>query len=112
VAPLSNTGTDAFPLHHPLRDVQLYASIRGGSLPTRSFAEAPSNYVRFVNGKNPRPVVLPRNWHRHPGLESFDYMLFREPLEVALAHQRLRLVARDGEWALFAVCGGRHRPEC
>lgn len=112
LAPIKKTGTVAFPIHHPVRDVQLYATIRHGGLPSWSFAESPTNYVHYVDQRNPMPKLGAHDWARTPALRRFDYVLLREPLGAALTLKSVTLIARDGGWALFAVCGGRAAPSC
>ncbi len=112
VAPLKQTGTTSFPLLHPLREVQQLATVRHGGLPTTSFAETPMNWVHYRNGRDPMPAIYPQNWAFHPGLSRFDYVLLREPIRPSRAMQRLRRVARDGDWVLLAVCGSKVLPNC
>jgi hypothetical protein len=107
LAPIGPGSTVAFP-GRPLVAVDLYASIRHGTLPNSSFAGYDTNVIRYVDDRNPMPGLRGR-WLGDPRLRRFDYVLLRD------AHERLpglELVSRDGEWELYAVCGSRKRPRC
>lgn len=101
IAPVKNFGTPAFPLSHPVREIQQYATARHGGLPTTSFAVHRGTFVRFVD-RNPMPHLTIHNWHRHRGLSRFDYVLLRKP-PPRTVQRRLTLVERDGEWVLYRV---------
>ena len=110
IAPLGSAETKAF-LNKPIREVQQYATIRKGGLPTTSFAGYGINYVRYVK-RNPKPELFPYNYLRHPQLPEFDYVLLRSPSRTELTSPRLHLERTDGDWALFTVCGSHARPRC
>ncbi|WP_437973165.1 hypothetical protein WMF11_30065 [Sorangium sp. So ce295] len=102
LAPLDAWGaTEAFPAK-PLRAIQEIATVRHGGLPNSSYAGYGMNFIQYVGGKNPMPGLGP-SWLRHPELTRFDYVLLRSPSPALLAHERLELAARDGQWALFSV---------
>ena len=53
------------------------------------------------------PGLSPNAWQGRAGLLRFDYVLLRGPVGLAIERDRgLRLVAKDGDFALFSVCGG------
>lgn len=110
IAPMRDNETRAF-MNHPVREVQQYATIRNGVLPTTSFAGYGVNYVRFVD-KNPKPQLFPHNWLGHPQLTEFDAVLLRRSGPAERGSPRLRLVREDGEWALFDICGSKKTPTC
>jgi hypothetical protein len=111
LAPIGSGATPSFP-SKPLIALELYATIRHGGLPNSSFAGYDYNLIRYVGGKNPMPG-LGANWLGQPGLARFDYVLLRGPTGMAAAKPGvIRSVAHDGEWSLFAVCGGRALPSC
>ena len=110
LAPMKNNETESF-MNHPIREIQQYATIRNGVLPTTSFAGYGVNYVRFVD-KNPKPQLFPHTWLGHRGLTEFDYVLLRNPSPAESGHRRLRFVKSDGAWQLFEVCGSKKRPKC
>lgn len=110
IAPLSSGETKAFQ-NLPIREIQQYATVRKGGLPTTSFAGYGTNYIRYVHG-NPMPDLDARSWLRSGGLTRFDYVLLLRPDRRAFASRRVREVRRDGEWVLFAVCGSRALPKC
>ncbi|KYF80007.1 hypothetical protein BE17_38140 [Sorangium cellulosum] len=60
------------------------------------------NFTQYVGGENPMPGLGP-SWLRQPELTRFDYVLLRSPSPALLVHERIELVARDGQWALFTV---------
>jgi hypothetical protein len=110
-APVGTGSTRAFP-QKPLVAVDLYASIRGGGLPNRSFAGYDINVVRYRDGHNPMPD-LRGDWLTNPALTRFDYVLWRGPTGgPRLRPDRLRLTASDGDWSLYLVCGSRAHPTC
>lgn len=111
LAPIGTGTTAAFP-GKPLVALELYASARHGGLPNASFAGYEINFIRYANGKNPMPGIGAA-WLDHAGLTRFDYVLLRgrEPPNVARS-RRVQVVARDGEWVLFSVCGSKSRPTC
>jgi len=111
-ASLDRVSTISFP-EKPLIELDLYASIRHGGLPNGSFAGYAINFVRYVNDQNPMPGLSPRAWQGSPGLQQFDYVLLRAPVGPLVARDRsLRLVATDGGFTLFSVCGGGTQPPC
>ena len=113
VAPIPKPyATKAFPLHHPLRHLQQYATVRKGGLPTMSFANKKFNYVHWTNGRNPMPFLHAHNWTRHRGLSRFDYVLVRKPNRKVLRLPKIKLLRRDGDWFLFGVCGSAATPSC
>lgn len=101
--------TKTFPVK-PLVHVDMYATARHGGLPNKSFAGYDINVIRYVDGKNPMPS-LNADWARRPDLVRFDWVLLRGHPSPNVS-KRLSLTARDGEWALFAVCGSRKGPAC
>jgi len=101
--------TKSFPVK-PLINLDLYATVRQGGLPNRSFAGYDVNFVRYANGKNPMPG-LGRDWGSRPELTRFDWVLLPNTAEKA-SPKRISFVARDGGWALYAVCGSRKGPVC
>ncbi len=105
-APLDRVSTNSFP-DKPLVGLDLYSSIRHGGLPNASFAGYAINFVRYVNDRNPMPGLSLSAWQGNPGLAQFDYVLLRAPVAPAITRDRsLRLVALEGGFALFSVCGG------
>ena len=111
-APLDRVSTISFP-EKPLIELDLYATIRHGGLPNASFAGYAINFVRYMNERNPMPGLSPYAWQGSPGLLRFDYVLVRAPVSPAIERDpALRLVAKDGGFALFSVCGGGSRPLC
>jgi len=107
-APMVRTDTQAF-VNQPIREVQQYAGVRNGGLPNSSFAGYGMNIVRFKTNENPLPNLSARGWERSPKLLFFDYVLLHETGPLRLSQPELRLVRRDGDWWLYAVCGGPHR---
>jgi hypothetical protein len=101
--------TKSFPVK-PLIHLDLYATVRRGGLPNKSFAGYDVNFIRYANGKNPMPG-LGRDWLARPELARFDWVLLHGQATKALP-KRLSLHARDGEWALYSVCGSRKGPAC
>ncbi|HEY4121522.1 MAG TPA: hypothetical protein VGM56_26835 [Byssovorax sp.] len=96
----------------PLVAIEQYASIRGGGLPSSSFAGYGLNLVRYVGGMNPMPGLIV-GWLESPALTRYDAVLLRGPNPaVAKRGDRLREIAKDGEWTLYAVCGSKARPSC
>ncbi len=86
--------------------------MRRGGLPNASFAGYEIMLVRYVDGRNPMPG-LGSGWIDSPALRRFDYVLLREGAPVPITRKQvLHLVARDGEWMLFAVCGSEALPVC
>ena len=112
LAPLDRVSTGAFP-EKPLAALDLYAAIRHGSLPNASFAGYEINLVRYANNANPMPGLMRGAWQRSPGLKRFSYVLLRASFGSAIERDgTLQLVAKDGEFALFAVCGTGSPPRC
>jgi hypothetical protein len=101
--------TKSFPVK-PLIHVNIYATVRHGGLPNKSFAGYDMLFIRYVGGKNPMPG-LNADWARRPELTQFDWVLLYGAA-AKVPPGRLSLVARDGEWALFSVCGSRKGPAC
>ncbi len=112
LGPIGGGATASFP-GHPLVAVELYATIRKGGLPNTSFAGYDINFIRYAGDRNPMPGIRPSVWLDHRELPRFDYVLTRGATEVIEKRPKTaRLVARDGEFSLFAVCGGRALPRC
>ena len=112
LAPIDRFGTSSFP-GKPLVALGLYASIRSGGLPNSSFAGYEINLLRYVNDRNPMPDLTAYGWQGNVELTKFDYVLLREPVGSMIDRDpKLRLVAKDGGFALFSVCGGGSQPEC
>ncbi len=112
LAPIDRASTISFP-EKPLIALDLYSSIRHGGLPNASFAGYEINFIRYVNNQNPMPGLSTYGWQGSPGLTKFDYVLLRGSAGGSMEHDgALRLVARDGEFALFAVCDGGAHPVC
>lgn len=112
LAPVGTGATRSFP-GRPLIAVEQYATIRHGGLPPSSFAGYGMSFIRYVGDHNPMPG-LPSRWLDNPLLRRYDYVLLRSPL-AALAQTRhavVRPIARDGDWMLFATCGGHALPDC
>lgn len=101
--------TISFPVK-PLINLELYATVRRGGLPNRSFAGYDVNFIRYANGKNPMPG-LGKNWANRPELTRFDWVLLPSARVKSLP-KRLSFVAGDHGWSLFAVCGSRKGPIC
>lgn len=101
--------TASFPVK-PLANLDLYATVRRGGLPNRSFAGYDVNFIRYANGKNPMPG-LGRDWASRPELTRFDWVLL-PTANVKSLPKRLSFVADDAGWSLFAVCGSRKGPTC
>jgi hypothetical protein len=111
LAPIGSGSTASFP-GKPLIALDLYATVRHGGLPNKSFAGYDINIIRYANDTNPMPG-LGANWLGHPKLRRFDYVLLRGvPPSLGKRPLALRLEAQDGEWSLFAVCGSHVLPEC
>ncbi len=110
IAPISNLETKSF-RNKPIREIQQYATVRKGGLPTTSFAGYSVNYVRYA-GEKPRPELFARNFLAHPRLPEFDFVLLQRPHPAAERSRRLRLLREDGGWRLFAICGSRAHPSC
>jgi hypothetical protein len=110
IAPLSDLETKALQ-NKPIRELQQYATVRKGGVPTSSFAGYGINYVRYVSD-NPRVHFYAHNFLGHPRLREFDYVLLRAPGAVVQRAPSLRQVRADGEWVLYAVCGSSSLPEC
>jgi hypothetical protein len=108
IAPIGNGDTKAFG-NNPLRDVQEYATVRKGGLPTVSFAGYGLNYVRYVHG-NPMPDLVHNSWMASAGLSRFDYVLLRDPSANEDRFWRIRFLRSDGLWRLFAVRGSLAQP--
>lgn len=112
LAPITRVATISFP-EKPLVALDLYAAIRSGGLPNASFAGYDINLVRYVGDRNPMPGLSPNGWQGRAGLLRFDYVLLRAPLGPVIERDpALRLVAKDGDFALFSVCGGGAQPAC
>jgi len=58
------------------------------------------------------PGLSPYAWQGSPGLLRFDYVLLRAPGPAIERDRSLRLVAKEGGFALFSVCGGGAQPAC
>lgn len=101
--------TKSFPVK-PLIHLDMYATVRRGSLPNKSFAGYDINFIRYANGKNPMPG-LGKDWANKGELTRFDWVLLPNANAKSLP-KRLSFVARDGDWALYAVCGSRKGPIC
>jgi hypothetical protein len=113
LAPIGVGASTAFPGSKPLIALELIASVRRGGLPNGSFAGYNINFIRYVGDRNPMPGISGPGWIDHPGLRRFDYVLLRGGTGGAGLRPRVvQEVARDGEWTLFAVCGGKARPRC
>lgn len=111
LAPIGAGSTTSFP-GKPLVALELYASVRRGGLPNSSFAGYDIMFIRYVNDRNPMPG-LGGGWIDSPALRRFDYVLLRENAAAAGARKQvLRLVEKDGDWSLFAVCGSKALPVC
>jgi hypothetical protein len=111
LAPVGTGSTVSFP-GKPLVALELYASVRHGSLPNGSFAGYVINLIRYVNDRNPMPG-LGGGWLDSPALRRFDYVLLRAPGNLAVSRpEKLQAVSRDGDWALYAVCGSKKLPHC
>ena len=111
LAPIGKGSTASFP-GKPLVALDLYASVRHGGLPNASFAGYDINFIRYANGRNPMPGIV-GPYLRHSALTRFDWVLLQGPSAASAARStRLRFEARDGDWALFAVCGSAARPRC
>ena len=96
----------------PLAALELYASIRHGVLPSSSFAGYDVNLIRYVGDKNPMPGLIV-SWLGSPDLVRYDHVLLRGSNAGLAAHPELiRPEATDGEWTLYAVCGGKALPRC
>jgi hypothetical protein len=110
LAPIGSGSTASFP-GKPLIALELYASVRHGGLPNQSFAGYDIMLIRYVKD-NPMPGLGP-GWIDNPALQQFDYVLLRESAATAGARKDvLRLVAKDGPWSLFAVCGSQAMLVC
>jgi len=109
LAPMDGV-TRSFPVK-PLIHVEVYASVRRGGLPNKSFAGYDINVIRYVGGKNPMPSLNLQDWSKRPDLTRLDWVLLHGPA-VNNAPKRLSLVARDGEWGLFSICDSRKGPPC
>jgi len=111
LASLSDVSTRSFP-GKPLVALDLYASVRHGGLPNASFAGYDINVIRYVGDKNPMPGISGR-WAGHPELSKFDYLLVRAPLPPNAAQANgVNLVASDGGFWLYGICGSRAFPDC
>jgi hypothetical protein len=106
-APMPAADTASFG-NSPLRELQQYATIRGGSLPLTSFAGYGTSYVQHRGAPLPPPPPS-RGWEQHPELSRADYVLVRT---AHLRSPRLRLVERDGEWTLYHVCRAEDPRTC
>jgi hypothetical protein len=112
LAPIDRVSTSAFP-EKPLVALDLYSAIRHGGLPNTSFAGYEINLIRYVNNQNPMPGLTGYSWSGSPGLAKFDHVLLRGPVGTSIAREGfLRLVAKDGDFTLFSVCGGGAQPAC
>lgn len=112
LAPIDRPGTSSFP-EKPLIALGLYSSIRHGGLPNTSFAGYEINLIRYVNNQNPMPGLIGYSWSASPGLTKFDYVLLRGPVSSLIARDGfLRLIAKDGDFMLYSVCGGGRQPVC
>lgn len=101
LAPLRDSETKSF-ANVPLRELQQYATIRGGGLPVTSFASYGYNYIRFR-----RPTTLPQfrpgQWQRAPQLRgAVTHVLLRG--ESAPPEAPVSLLERRGDWWLYQVC--------
>lgn len=111
LAPIGGGSTASFP-GHPLVALELYATVRKGGLPNSSFAGYDINFIRYANDKNPMPGIG-QSWIDHRDLARFDYVLVRGPTAAFEKRTKtVQLAAKDGEFTLFAVCGGRALPRC
>lgn len=111
LAPIGAGSTVAFP-GKTLIALGLYASVRHGGLPNSSFAGYGIGFIRYADDRNPMPG-LGAGWMSDPELRRFDYVLLRENVAALGAPRNvLHLVAKDGAWWLFAVCGSKALPLC
>lgn len=112
LAPLDRVSTSSFP-GKPLVALDLYSAIRHGGLPSSSFAGYEINLIRYVNNQNPMPTLTTSGWQANPGITKFGYVLLRGPVGSSIGREGfLRLVAKDGDFTLFSVCGGGRQPAC
>lgn len=110
IAPIADTETPLLG-NKPLREVQQYASVRKGGLPTTSFAGYGVNYLHYAR-QNPKPELFAHNWRQGTRLLAFDWVLLRNASPADARRKDLAWAATDGAWSLYRVCGSARFPTC
>jgi hypothetical protein len=95
---------------HALIELEQIATVRKGGLPNSSFAGYGYTYVRYVGGRNPMPGLSgTQGWS--DAMKAFDYVLASED-EPIPSSKGFKLVAKNGAWSLYGVCGSHRFPKC